>query len=172
MLGPLTLAAHIARSSVVGTQLNVLGERQLCYESGLAFLDVRAEERVKLADILEWLTLVGDGSMSWQEVREYPGPVIWGREVHAGWWAVATTALPADGERKLELAPPSAGMILPAGYESHMAAVEAAKGNPVRERARRLHQLGAAGSAACVLPRAPDGRSSLTGATQFQSRPD
>ncbi len=144
-LGLLTLAAHVARSCVVGTQPTLVGERQLCYESGLAFAEVRADQQVKLADILERLALIGDGGVRWQEVREVPGAVIWLREVRLGWWAVAATFLPALAGNGSRLAPPAVEMILPAGYESHTAAMEAAKRYLDREQARRLHQPGRVG---------------------------
>lgn len=52
MLGPLTLASQIARTRIVGTQPNLFGERQHCYESGFVFLKAPAEQRANLADIL------------------------------------------------------------------------------------------------------------------------
>ncbi len=57
--GPLILPVEIARSQVVGTQPTPLGERQLCYESGLAFVDPTAEQRAILAGILRRLSLAG-----------------------------------------------------------------------------------------------------------------
>ncbi len=142
--GPLTLAAQIARSRVVGTQPNLLGERQLCYESGLAFFEVRAEHQVKLADIVEQLTLLDGGDMRWEEVREYPGAVIWVREVRTGWWTAAATFMPAHAENGSGLASPSEPMIVAAGYESHTPAVDAAKKYLDREHAQWVHRPGVA----------------------------
>ncbi len=57
LFGPLILPVEIARSQVVGTQPTPLGERQLCYESGLTFVDPTAEQRAILAGILRRLSL-------------------------------------------------------------------------------------------------------------------
>jgi PilZ domain-containing protein len=51
--GPLSLATHVVRSSVVSNRRRVRGDRHFRYESGLAFAEVTAEQQVGLTRILE-----------------------------------------------------------------------------------------------------------------------
>ncbi len=59
-LALLTLAAHVVRSCIVGTELNPAGERQLRYESALGFVDLTTEQQVILTGILERFSLAGE----------------------------------------------------------------------------------------------------------------
>ncbi len=73
IFGPLILATEIARSQVVGIQPNLFGERQLCYESGLAFLNPTAEQRAILAEILRRLSPTGSRRC---ERLQLPGEIL------------------------------------------------------------------------------------------------
>ena len=52
-VGPLRLAAHVVRSSVVNNRRRARGDRHFRYESGLAFAEVSPGQETALTDILE-----------------------------------------------------------------------------------------------------------------------
>lgn len=94
--------------------------------------------------------------MEWREIGPYRGAVIWVRELRAGCWVAAVTPVPALVEKRPATAPPSGGMILPAGFASRSAAVEAARRYVDREQERRLHGTGSPSEDAGARP--PDPR--------------
>ena len=55
-VGSAILSARIVRSIVVGSTLMPDGDRQLLYQSGLAFLDVTPDQRADLEELLKRLT--------------------------------------------------------------------------------------------------------------------
>ncbi len=71
-LGRLSLAAHVVRSCIIATQLSASGERQLCYQSALAFVDPTAEQQAILAGILGQLRLACKESPCQHEPLEGP----------------------------------------------------------------------------------------------------
>jgi hypothetical protein len=75
--------------------------------------------------------------MDWQAVGRHRDAMIWVREARTGWWVVAVTSPSGLTEKRPVLAPPSEEMVLPAGFESQAAAVEAAKKYLDREHDRR-----------------------------------
>jgi PilZ domain len=54
-LGALVLSVRVVRSAVVGTEAGPSGERLLRYESGLAFLDLTADQQATLEGVLDRL---------------------------------------------------------------------------------------------------------------------
>ncbi len=54
-VGAATLTARIVRSTVVGSLPKPDGDRQLIYQSGLAFVDVTADQRAALEAVLKRL---------------------------------------------------------------------------------------------------------------------
>ena len=54
-LGSLALSARVIWSSVVGGKHTSDGERHLIYQSGLAFVDLTAEQQAALANVLQRL---------------------------------------------------------------------------------------------------------------------
>ncbi len=66
-LGALTLAARVVWSAIFGGEQTAQGERHIIYQSGLAFVDLTAEQQATLARLLEQLTPKGtlwDGQRS------------------------------------------------------------------------------------------------------------
>ena len=59
-VGTAILTARIVRSTVVGSVQMPNGDRQLIYQSGLAFLDVTEKQRATLDDVFKRLILGGD----------------------------------------------------------------------------------------------------------------
>jgi hypothetical protein len=55
-LGSLTITVRIVHSAVVGTEPTPEGERNLRYQSGLAFVGITSDQQSALAAILERLT--------------------------------------------------------------------------------------------------------------------
>jgi len=55
-LGGLVLSMRVVRSEVVGTGTSATGERLLRYESGVAFIEVTAEQQATLDAVVERLT--------------------------------------------------------------------------------------------------------------------
>jgi hypothetical protein len=65
-LGPLSLSVRVVRSTVVGTEDTPAGERLLCYESGLAFVDLTLDQQSALDSVLSRLApdgRLGDGRL-------------------------------------------------------------------------------------------------------------
>lgn len=58
-MGGLSLSIRVVRSAIVGTQSGPGGERLLRYESGVAFVDLTAEQRTTLQGILDRITPAG-----------------------------------------------------------------------------------------------------------------
>jgi hypothetical protein len=55
-LGGLVLSMRVVRSAVVGTGKSATGERLLRYESGVAFIELTAEQQATLDAVVERLT--------------------------------------------------------------------------------------------------------------------
>jgi hypothetical protein len=51
-LGSVVLSAEVVQSTVIGTTPMPGGDRQLCYQSGLAFVNVTPEQRAALKEIV------------------------------------------------------------------------------------------------------------------------
>jgi hypothetical protein len=65
-VGPLSLSVRVVRSAVAGTKDTPAGERLLCYESGLAFVDLTPDQQAALDSILGRLApdgRLGDGRL-------------------------------------------------------------------------------------------------------------
>ena len=58
-LSPLILSGRVVRSAVVGDEQGPASDRQLRYETGLAFVDVTPDQQAVLTRILEWIALGG-----------------------------------------------------------------------------------------------------------------
>lgn len=67
-LGSLVLTAKVVHSAVIGTEATPEGERHLCYQSGLTFVRITAEQQTALAAILERLTPGGGLGDRWLTV--------------------------------------------------------------------------------------------------------
>jgi hypothetical protein len=55
-LGSLTLSARVVWSSIFGGEQTAQGERHIIYQSGLAFVNLTAEQQAILANLLEQFT--------------------------------------------------------------------------------------------------------------------
>jgi hypothetical protein len=55
-IGPLVLTARVVHSAVIGAAPTPDGERQLRYQSGLAFVNVTPEQRAALEEVVKRLT--------------------------------------------------------------------------------------------------------------------
>ena len=75
--------------------------------------------------------------MDWQAIGPHKDTVIWVRKLRAGCWVAAVTPLPVPPASMPGFASPSGEMVLPEGFESQAAAVEAAKRYILGERERR-----------------------------------
>ena len=76
--------------------------------------------------------------MNWQKVGPHQDAFIWVRELRPGWWVAAVT--PQAPEDTPALASPPEEMVLPEGYASQAAAVEAAKNHLDRKHGRRIRR--------------------------------
>lgn len=75
--------------------------------------------------------------MTWQKIGPYRDAVIWVRALRSGQWVAAITPLTMPPESTPGVASLSGEMILPEGFESQAAAVEAAQTYLDREHERR-----------------------------------
>ena len=80
--------------------------------------------------------------MDWEEVGPYGNYLIWVRELRGKSWVVAVTPLPRPPETRTILAAPPDEMVLPEGFGSKTAAVEAAKRYINRGHDRRRNDSG------------------------------
>jgi hypothetical protein len=78
--------------------------------------------------------------MDWQEIGPHRDAVIWVRELRAGWWVAAVVPELSPSANRPALISPSEEMVLPAGFDSQAAAVEAAQRHIDREHAQRVRQ--------------------------------
>ena len=88
------------------------------------------------------LTLLApEGSrMEWTELGPYRGYLIWGKQGEGASWVAAVTPIPGLSDRWVAGTPPSDEMILPEGFESKVAATEAAMRHIDREHQRRVQR--------------------------------
>jgi hypothetical protein len=64
-VGPVVLSSRIVHSTVVGATPMADGDRQLLYQSGLAFLNITPDQRAALDEVIKRLTPGGGVGDAW-----------------------------------------------------------------------------------------------------------
>lgn len=80
--------------------------------------------------------------MDWKEIGPYRDFLIWVRQLRGGRWTAAVTCLSQQPASRAISTLPLDEMVLPEGFESEAAAIEAAKRHVNREHQRRTQPTG------------------------------